>query len=133
MFFQVDIDLRGHNGDSLSRLRIENDDIGVERLTEWESVEELWPEQPADKYLSVFVKLPAIGEQSGFLFMHINSTDDIVIPFSPAISLIASSFSLRSANLTSHVHPLPIPLSRFLFATTLFHLLFFFPLSNGTL
>jgi hypothetical protein len=95
MLFQVDIDLRGHNADSLSRLRIENDDIGVERLTEWESVEELWPEQPADKYLSVFVKLPAIGEQSGFLFMHINSADDIVIPFSPAISLITSSFSLR--------------------------------------
>jgi len=98
MLFQVDIDLRGHNEDTLSRLRFENDDIGVERLTEWERVEKFWPEQPADAHLSVFVKLPAIGEQSGFLFMHTNSTDNIVIPFSPSISLITSSFSLRSAN-----------------------------------
>ncbi|KAK2462631.1 hypothetical protein APHAL10511_005364 [Amanita phalloides] len=54
----VDIDLNTHTRDSLSQLAIKEGD-GVQML-DWTRVSEIWPNQPADRRLHIFVKLPHI-------------------------------------------------------------------------
>ncbi|KAK2463915.1 hypothetical protein APHAL10511_004087 [Amanita phalloides] len=56
ILFKVDIDLKGHTKDSLSRLAI-NEDENLQLLA-WDFILEHWPEQPAAKRLQVLVELP---------------------------------------------------------------------------
>jgi hypothetical protein len=59
MFLWVDIDLYAHR-DSLNQLTMNEDGI---QMDDWMRVSSLWPKQPADGRLHIFVKLPAtIGE-----------------------------------------------------------------------
>ena len=60
--WQVDVDLNAHDKDSISRLEIEEDDKGVQKLTEWNLVSNYWSSQSPNGRLDIFVKLPAAGE-----------------------------------------------------------------------
>ena len=62
MVYQVDVDLEPHNDESLSKLAIQKDDEGVEKLKDWKTISYFWPDQPAIGRLHVFIKLPSSGE-----------------------------------------------------------------------
>ncbi|KAF8224774.1 hypothetical protein L208DRAFT_469369 [Tricholoma matsutake] len=59
--WKVNIDLKTHDEDSISHLRLEEIGEGVEELT-WMSILEYWPDQPPTTHLHIIVKIPATGE-----------------------------------------------------------------------
>jgi len=47
---------------TLSHLKFEENDEGVERLIPWKSVSEYWSGQPPREHLHIIVKVPVTGE-----------------------------------------------------------------------
>jgi hypothetical protein len=67
--------------DSLRQLAINENEEGVQELTDWAPVSYFWPAQPADDRLHIFVKLPAAGEKRlSFLFMTSSDNDAFFYP-----------------------------------------------------
>ena len=62
MLYQVDLDLKSHDEDSVSKLAITVDDEGVEKLIDWKTVSDFWPNQPPFDRLDIFIKLLPSGE-----------------------------------------------------------------------
>jgi len=57
MLYQVDVDLKFHDDASLHELAFTEDAEGVEKLIDWKTVSDIWPDQPAFDRLHVFVTL----------------------------------------------------------------------------
>jgi hypothetical protein len=62
MLYQVDVDLKSQDDDSLRELVFKTDDEGVKILKDWKTVSDFWPDQPAFDRLHVFITLPLFGE-----------------------------------------------------------------------
>ncbi|KAK2459274.1 hypothetical protein APHAL10511_008695, partial [Amanita phalloides] len=84
----VDVDLNTHTRDSLRQLAIKEED-GIQML-DWTRVSEVWPNQPADRRLHIFVKLPPV-------------TDDFKAPPQATISPSSSNESNAISDTDSHV------------------------------
>ena len=59
---QVNVNLNTFDDDSLSHLKLEENDEGVEKLTPWKSVFEYWSNQPPSEHLHIIVKVRGTGE-----------------------------------------------------------------------
>jgi len=57
MLYQVDVDLKYHDDDSLRELTFTEDVGGVEKLIDWKTVSDVWPDQPAFDRLHVSQKV----------------------------------------------------------------------------
>jgi len=55
MLYQVDVDLTSHDDASLRELAFTEDAKDVEKLINWKTVSDIWPDQPAFDRLHVFV------------------------------------------------------------------------------
>ena len=91
--------------ESLSHLKIREDDEGVAKLTSWETVSHHWSAQPTIEAIHVFVKLPAAGK-SNLLFPPMRSAD-IDSPFyylqlAPQLQLLQAE-QTEPSNLVSAV------------------------------
>jgi len=56
------VDLKYHDDDSLRELTFTEDVGGVEKLIDWKTVSDVWPDQPAFDRLHVSITLLSSGE-----------------------------------------------------------------------
>ena len=62
MLYQVDVGLKSHDGHSLREIAVTEDVEGVEKLIDWKTVSDVWPDQPAFNRLDVSITLLSSGE-----------------------------------------------------------------------